>query len=128
MIPDLDVLADACGRVSATARQGDLAAPVSGGLGRWKARDVVAHLGGVHRWATRIVANGSQDGPGFTKSKLDGTPLCDWFEEGARLLHETLSAAEPDGACPNFNPGSANTNRFGIRRQIHETVIHAYDV
>lgn len=114
-------------QISTLARAGDLATPAEG-LGRWKVRDVVAHLGGVHRWATRIVLTSSMDGPGFTKSKLDGVDLCDWFDEGAAQLLDTLQAADPHADCPNFNPGSPNTNAFWIRRQTHETLVHCFDV
>lgn len=109
------------------ARAGDLTAPV-GHLGRWKVRDVIAHLGGVHRWATRVVAASSMDGPGFQKSKLDGTELLDWFEEGVTQLAGELAARDPDDSCPNFNPGSPNVVRFWLRRQLNETSLHRFDV
>jgi uncharacterized protein (TIGR03083 family) len=127
LIDSLGSISTAGRRISSLARAGDLAVPVEG-LGRWKARDVIAHLGGVHRWATRIVATSSRDGPGFTKSKLHGTELCDWFDEGVTDLLDTLGAAAPDAACPNFNPGSPNTNAFWIRRQTHETLVHCFDI
>ena len=114
-------------RISHVARHGDLAAPVSH-LGRWKVRDVVAHLGGVHRWAARIVAASSMDGPGFQKSKLDGTELLDWFDDGVTALVDVLRATGPDEPCPNFNPGSPELVRFWLRRQLHETTIHRWDV
>ena len=97
-------------------------------LGRWKARDVIAHLGGVHRWATRIVASASMDGPGFRKSKLDGEELLDWFDEGVEHLVAELGQHDPDDPCPNFNPGSPGVVRFWYARQLHETSIHRWDV
>ncbi len=127
MIDSLAEISAAVQRISTLARVGDLATPATG-LGRWNVRDVVAHLGGVHRWAARVVATGSRDGPGFTKSKLDGAELCDWFDEGAMHLLSTLQTADPDAPCPNFNPGSPNTNAFWIRRQTHETLVHCFDV
>jgi uncharacterized protein (TIGR03083 family) len=114
-------------RISELARLGDLTTPAPW-LGRWRVRDVVAHLGGVHRWATRIVETRSMDGPGFTKSKLDGIALCDWFDEGAAALAANLAEVDPDEACPNFNPGSARTMAFWLRRQTHETTVHRWDV
>ena len=120
-------VAAASARISELARSIDptLPAPM---LGRWKVRDVVAHLGGVQRWATRIVRTRSMDGPGFTKSKLDGTDLCDWFDEGAAELVDTLRATDPASACPNFNPGSPSTAAFWLRRQLHEATVHRWDV
>ena len=114
-------------RILALARSGDLSEPVPQ-LSRWKARDVVAHLGGVHRWATRILSERSMAGPGARKSKLDGIELCDWFEEGARELVGTMRGLDPDDVCPNFNPGSPSTVRWWIRRQLHETTVHRWDV
>ena len=114
-------------RILELGRSGDLGEPVPH-LGRWKVRDVVAHLGGVHRWATRVLTERSMAGPGFTKSRLDGSMLCDWFEEGAASLVETMRADEPEAVCPNFNPGSPSTVAWWIRRQQHETTIHRWDV
>ncbi len=128
MIGDaVNVIETEAGRMSELARSGDLAAPIDH-LGRWKARDVVAHLGGVHRWATRIVTERSMKGPGFTKSKLDGDELCEWFDVGAAALVQLLRSLDPDAPCPNFNPGSENTVGWWIRRQLHETCIHRWDV
>lgn len=130
MTPAIDPLArieEASVRILQLGRSGDLTAPVPR-LGRWKIRDVVAHLGGVHRWASRIVATRSMDGPGFTKSKLDGAELCDWFEEGADQLLNVLGSSPPTAPCPNFNPGSEPTVSWWVRRQLHETTVHRWDV
>ena len=115
------------GRIADLAGAADLTTPVER-LGRWRAEDVVAHLGGVHEWASRIVRARSMDGPGFRKSKLRGAELAAWYAETAADLVETLRTSHPDDACPNFNPGSAPTTAFWIRRQLHETLIHAYDL
>ena len=118
---------ESAARISELSRGHDLATPVPR-LGRWKIRDVVAHLGGVHRWATRIVENKSMDGPGFTKSKLDGTELCDWFDQGASQLLDVLASNPLTSACPNFNPGSDRTVLWWARRQLHETAVHRWDI
>ncbi len=120
-------IAAAAARISELIRTHDLSTQVPW-LGRWKVRDVVAHLGGVHRWAARIVRTKSMDGPGFRKSKLDGSELCNWFDEGADELVEVLASNPLDDACPNFNPGSDATVHFWARRQLHETTVHRWDV
>lgn len=120
-------LAQACERIVAAGHAGDLTTPVAQ-LGRWRVRDVIQHLGGVHRWATRIVRTASMDGPGFIKSKLDGPALIDWFTEGAHDLVVALCDTPPSTACPNFNPGSPGTAAFWHRRQLLETTIHRWDV
>jgi uncharacterized protein (TIGR03083 family) len=106
---------------------GDLDARVES-LGRWRARDVVQHLGGVHRWATRILCACSMTGPSFTKSRLDGDELIAWFEGGANDLVEALRTTPTTRTCPNFNPGSPPTAAFWHRRQLHETTIHRWDI
>lgn len=121
------VISAAAQRISGLIRSTDLAAPVLH-LGRWKVRDVVAHLGGVHRWATRIVNTRSMDGPSFTKSKLTGTELCDWFDAGVEDLLAALNTNKADDQCPNFNPGSPNTVAWWSRRLTHETTVHRWDV
>lgn len=126
-IHHLPNIEEAAARISDLARNHDLGTPVPG-LGRWKIRDVVAHLGGVHRWATRIVENRSMDGPGFKKAKLDGVELCDWFDDGVTRLVDVLASTPFTNECPNFNPGSANTVQFWARRQLHETTVHRWDV
>ena len=126
-IDEYAALAVAASRVSELIRAADLATPVPN-LGRWKIRDVVAHLGGVHRWATRIVTTRSMDGPSFTKSKLDGLELCDWFDDGVDHLVQTLRTNPAEDPCPNFNPGSPNTVAWWSRRQMHETIVHCWDI
>lgn len=120
-------IADSVARISAVSRNGDLSQRVEH-LNRWRVRDVVAHLGGVHRWATRILTERSMAGPGFKKSPLDGIELCEWFDEGAQLLLETLRGTELSAPCPNFNPGSASTVEWWARRQAHEATVHRWDV
>ena len=102
------VIAAEARRISGLIRSADLTATVPH-LGRWKVRDIAAHLGGVHRWAARIVSTRSMGGPSFTKSKLTGTELSDWFDAGVEDLLVALRANHADDDCPNFNPGSPNT-------------------
>lgn len=127
MVDEQAILGESAARISALIRSRDLATPVEH-LGRWKVRDVVAHLGGVHRWATRIVAARSMDGPGFQKSKLDGDALCDWFDEGVQDLLAVFRNNDPRDPCPNFNPGSDKTVGWWSLRQMHETMVHRWDV
>ncbi|MEM7094747.1 MAG: maleylpyruvate isomerase family mycothiol-dependent enzyme [Actinomycetota bacterium] len=114
-------------RIAEVVTAEGLAEPVPR-LGRWKVRDVVAHLGGVHEWAARIVRDRSRDGPGFRKSKLDGDELLTWFADGAADLITVLGDADLDDPCPNFNPGSEPTVGWWLRRQLHETAVHRWDI
>ena len=125
-IDELAILESFTRRISELIRSSGLETPVSH-LGRWKLRDLVAHLGGVHRWATRIVTDRSMDGPGFTQSKLDGIELCDWFDAGVVQLLEAFRVNGRDESRPNFNPGSIKTVAWWARRQMHETAVHCWD-
>lgn len=68
------------------------------------------------------------DGPGSAKSKLDGDELLDWFEVGGEELVRSLRENDGKGPCPNFNPGSAKTVAWWVRRQLHETTVHRWDI
>ncbi|MEM7337510.1 MAG: maleylpyruvate isomerase family mycothiol-dependent enzyme [Actinomycetota bacterium] len=123
----MDALDRAAGRVLELAPEADLSTPVPH-LGRWKVRDLIAHLGGVHEWAARIVTTRSMEGPGATKSALDGPELCEWCAAAYHGLREALSTNPVDDPCPNFNPGSERTVGWWLRRQTHETTVHAWDL
>jgi uncharacterized protein (TIGR03083 family) len=112
-------------RISAVARLGPLDARVPH-LPRWRLSDVVAHLGGVHRWAAAVVANRSMS-VGRRRGRDRGPALIAWFEEGVEQLVSVLAATDPDEPCPNFSPGSANVVAFWARRQAHETTMHRWD-
>jgi uncharacterized protein (TIGR03083 family) len=98
----------------------------------WRMRDLVLHVGDVHRWAATHVAEGRTKP--IQKAELaevagplpDDEGLLDWFREGhARLLH-TLESAEPDTECWTFLPAPSPV-AFWARRQAHETGIHRVD-
>ena len=114
------------GRIAAVAREGPLDAKVPH-MKRWRMQDVVAHLGGVHRWATQIVSTCSWDGSGFHRGRDEGETLIRWFEQGVEDLTAALEAADPTAKCPNFSPGSPQIAGFWRRRQAHETTIHRWD-
>lgn len=130
MIDPLAVLAQECTRTETLLREAsaaDLLAPVPGCPG-WSVSDLVAHLGGVHQWATAAtttppdgrVITPADDGPG------DGpTALADWFAEGAQRLQEALDT-DPASACWTLAPPQAVA--FWQRRQAHETTVHRWDL
>jgi uncharacterized protein (TIGR03083 family) len=122
----LAAIANEAGRIGEVARAGPLDARVPH-IPRWKMSDVLAHLGGIHRWAGDIVLHRSMD-QGRRRGKETGEALIVWFEEGAARLLEILGDADPDETCPNFSPGSPNTVAFWHRRQAHETTMHRWDM
>ncbi len=97
----------------------------------WTVRDLVRHLGGVHRWATGFVAEGRTDpgGPGLDEIVGVGpedTELADWLRQGCAALVAALSAAPADLECWSFLPAPSPLAMWA-RRQAHETAIHRVD-
>ncbi|MCW2572631.1 MAG: maleylpyruvate isomerase family mycothiol-dependent enzyme [Frankiales bacterium] len=94
--------------------------PVAGCPG-WTLRDLVEHLGSVHRWATGIVRTGEAQ----REQEHVVDDLAGWFAAGAAELIETLAAADPAAACWSFT--TDQTAGFWVRRQALETVVHRWD-
>jgi uncharacterized protein (TIGR03083 family) len=87
----------------------------------WTLRELVEHLGGVHRWATQIVLTGEPQ----REQEHDVADLRQWFAEGASTLVETLATAEPNAPCWSFT--RERRVGFWVRRQALETVVHRWD-
>jgi uncharacterized protein (TIGR03083 family) len=97
----------------------------------WVARDLIRHVGGVHRWATSFVAEArTEPGSQTLEEIVGGWPgdeeLGDWFEAGYVRLAAALEASPPDLACWTFMPAPSPL-AFWSRRQAHETAIHRVD-
>lgn len=98
----------------------DLDTPVPD-CGDWRLRDLVLHLGGVHRWAAQVVRTGEKQ-PQEQEPVADGD-LRAWLRRGADDLRTTL--ADPERATWTFDgPGTA---QFWRRRQAVETAVHRVD-
>lgn len=109
------------GDVAATS---DLDAPVPGL--DWVVRDVVAHVGTVHRWATAIVGTPRSD-PRVAPAVIPpDDELIGWYRAGHATLVETLSAAPPDLECWFLFPRTAALAGWA-RRQALETAMHRID-
>jgi uncharacterized protein (TIGR03083 family) len=100
----------------------------------WTVRDVVVHLGGVHRWATDIIRTGAQTLDTEAQRAVGTGPpddhLLDWFLAGHAALVSTLSDASADLDVPTFLRAVREQSPlvFWARRQAHETAIHRADV
>ncbi len=97
----------------------------------WEARDLIRHQGGVHRWATRFVAEALTEPGSQTLEEVSGgwpgdEELADWFEAGYLRLVTTLQAAPVDLTCWTFM-AAPSPLAFWSRRQAHETAIHRVD-
>lgn len=120
---------DGVALAAAAQRAGlDAAVPTCPG---WRIRDLLAHVGGVHRWAASFVRSGRpnpyapEEEAGFFQVVADDA-LLDWYRTGHRGLVDTLEAADPALTCWAFLPAPSPL-AFWARRQAHETAIHRAD-
>ena len=96
----------------------------------WDVRQLITHVGGVHRWACDVVRTGATDldtplgrvvGSGPTDDELS-----DWFVDGHAALVAALQDAPTDLVAGTFLPAPSPVH-FWARRQAHETAIHRAD-
>jgi len=97
----------------------------------WVVRDLVRHVGGVHRWATGIVTGPRTQPWRVDLDEVVGTwpddaGLLDWFADGHAALVRALSAADPMLTCWTFL-AAASPLAMWARRQAHETAMHRVD-
>lgn len=97
---------------------------------QWTVRDLVWHVGGVHRWASSIVRDRLDHDPEPGQLRL-GDPgtrdVVEWFCDGHASLLHVLRDADPALRCYTFLPAPSPL-AFWARRQAHETAIHRADV
>jgi uncharacterized protein (TIGR03083 family) len=97
---------------------------------KWTVRELVIHVGGVHRWAADIVTACRDSGDTAAGKAVGSGPaddeLAEWFENGHAALVETLRAAPDELDCFTFLPADS-PRQFWARRQAHETAIHRVD-
>ena len=89
--------------------------------GRWQVRDLVVHLARVHHWA-------AAQARGIPAEPLGPGPadLAALYRRCATELHDTLAELGPDAVGSTLlGPGPAS---FWRRRQLHETVVHLWDL
>jgi uncharacterized protein (TIGR03083 family) len=117
--------ADAAAVTRRLAAGVELDAPVRWCPG-WTARDLVAHVGTIHRWAARVVTTGEaidEDEP----PRLADAELAGWFDAGAAVLLDTLQSTDPGTPCWGLGPPPRRAG-FWVRRQAHETAMHRWDL
>jgi uncharacterized protein (TIGR03083 family) len=115
-------LEDACDRIAAVLASAgpDVDVPSCPG---WTLGDLVAHHGGIHRWARAAVLEGhGRHDPGPAPS---GDALLAWYQRGAADLLATLRTTDPEAACWTLWPPAVAA--FWRRRQCLEAVVHAWD-
>ena len=97
----------------------------------WRMRDLVRHVGGVHRWATGYVRDRPTEWEDGDLDDIVGTwptdiDLIDWFREGHTTLVHTLASAPLDLDCFTFLAAPSPLAMWA-RRQAHETAMHRVD-
>ena len=104
----------------------DLCAPVPWAPA-WTIRDLVGHLGAVHRWATAIVRAGTTDRPAPPPQPPDDG-LLDWYAAGLTDLLHALRDTPPDAPAWHMSPAAERTAASWVRRQAHELAVHRMDL
>jgi uncharacterized protein (TIGR03083 family) len=94
----------------------------------WDVRELLAHIGMVHRWATTHVRDGeaaaNTDPTSFPAPADD---VVGWYRDGHTTLVHTLRAAPDDLVAMTFLADAGTPRAFWARRQAHETAIHRSD-
>jgi len=108
------------------AHSSGLDAAVAGCPG-WSVADLVGHVGRLHRWVTRLVAERPDAGPDlFGNVVIPGVAeILDWYEQGVEPLAGALEGAAPEAEVWSWT--GTPTAGFWARRQAHETAVHRWD-
>jgi uncharacterized protein (TIGR03083 family) len=115
---------------NAAERRG-LDAPVPACPG-WQVRDLLHHLGYVHRWAAGYVSQARRNMvPEPAESEILRTGPADagllgWYRDGLAELVTALRSADPGLDCWTFF-AAPSPLAFWSRRQAHETAVHRAD-
>ncbi len=89
----------------------------------WTTRDLVQHLGTIHRWAGAIVLSGQRVG---LPKPTYGEQLVEWYAGTAAALLAVFQAVDIDEPVPNFSLIDERAGFFH-RRQMHEVSVHVVD-
>lgn len=94
----------------------------------WTVRELVAHLGMVHRWATAVVSGGRRVDPAvFEAEGLSSQDPLGWLRSGVQTLTDVLEGAPEELDVRTFLADAPPPRLFWARRQCHETTMHAVD-
>jgi len=114
------------GTATLVAARAGLDAPVPTCEG-WTVRDVLGHLGRVHRSVSEIIERRAQEVPDVAIPKPpSGDAVLGFYEEGLHRLVAALGTIGPDD--PVYSWSGAGSGRFYFRRMAHELAVHRFDV
>ncbi|GIG39898.1 maleylpyruvate isomerase family mycothiol-dependent enzyme [Cellulomonas phragmiteti] len=89
--------------------------------GRWRVQHLVVHLGRIHHWAAGQARRRQETPLGRGPFVLD-----EFYAAQATELRETLAGLDPD--APAWTLDDSGVVRFWHRRQVHETLVHLWDL
>jgi uncharacterized protein (TIGR03083 family) len=93
----------------------------------WSVGDLALHLGTIHRWAERLVADVATTRQSSSAMGLVLEPVgAPWIRDGGEQLVETLRRSDP--AAPMWTWGADQHLGWWARRQLHETLVHRADL
>ncbi|GIG63036.1 hypothetical protein Lfu02_74080 [Longispora fulva] len=94
----------------------------------WTTGYLLGHVGGSHRWATRIVQERAQSflRPGDVPVPREPATVAAWLADGGTELLAVLRATDPDTAVWTWGGGTRDAS-WWARRQLHETTVHRAD-
>jgi uncharacterized protein (TIGR03083 family) len=120
----LAALGDAQRRFLTTLASADPESPVPT-CAPWRVADLALHLGGVHWWAAAMALGVDLD-PHEPAEPRDTSTLVGFYAWAAAELRSTLAVLGPHAPCATLvGPGQAS---FWGRRQLHETLVHLWDL
>ncbi|MDH2412921.1 maleylpyruvate isomerase family mycothiol-dependent enzyme [Nocardioides sp. CER19] len=93
----------------------------------WSLRELIAHQGMVHRWATANLRGERTDPDTLERAGLTDPDPLEWLADGAIDLVTAWTQAPADVATVVFLNDAPGPKQFWARRQCHETTIHAVD-
>ncbi|MFC0438461.1 maleylpyruvate isomerase family mycothiol-dependent enzyme [Kutzneria buriramensis] len=94
----------------------------------WTFGQLAEHVGRGHRWAARIVRDGSYLDAGTIPDGVlpaDTAEAVRWPWEGARILLDAVADAGLD--TPVWTVLGPRPARWWVRRRLHETIVHRAD-
>lgn len=93
----------------------------------WNVEDLLGHVGRIHRWVTRILAERSDErGDHWSQAPPPrATEIVDWFAAGVDGLARELATSGPDVQVWSWTDD--HSSAFWARRMAVETAIHRYD-
>lgn len=94
---------------------------------RWSVRDLVAHVGMVHRWARANLRGEACDPSLWNAEGHQVADPVDWLGQGADDLVATLATTADDVRATVFLRDAPAPRLFWARRQCHESTVHAVD-